>query len=177
MTHNGPVRHPRRGRSRAFTLLELLVVIGLIALLIALLIPLLSGVAARGRDLKCQTNLRSIMQAVHAYAAENKGAMPWGFVYNRAGPNGFDEAPENVNNEYVSWATLVGRYMNKDSSGVGDFPASDPRTTFPPALTCPEASQARPHVVSYVMNWLVGVAPSIEGASAQEHELLDARTR
>ena len=174
MTYLGPVRHPSR-RSRAFTLLELLIVIGLVALLIAFLFPVRSGIAERGRDLKCQTNLRSIMQAVHAYAAEHKGSMPWGFVYNRAGPGHYDEAAENVNGEYVSWATLVGRYMNKDSSGVGDFPATDLQTTFPPALTCPEAAQARPHVVSYVMNWLVGVAPSIE--DADDPDYLDARSR
>lgn len=177
MTCTGPVRHPADARSRAFSLLELLVVIGLIALLVGLLIPLLSNVAERGRDLKCQTNLRSIMQAVHAYAAEHKGAMPWGFVYNRAGPGHFGESPANANNEYVSWATLVGRYTNKESSGVGDFPATDLRATFPPVLTCPEAAQVRPHAVSYVMNWMVGVAPPIEGANEQESEGLDARTR
>jgi prepilin-type processing-associated H-X9-DG protein len=176
MTHTGPVRHSRRPqRAPAFSLLELLVIVGLVALLIALLLPLLSGIAERGRDLKCQTNLRSIMQAVHGYAAENKGAMPWGFVYNRAGPGHFDEAPENVNGEYVSWATLVGRYMNRDSSGVGDFPATHLSMTFPPALTCPEAAQERAHVVSYVMNWLVGVAPAIE--EAHDPDSLDARPR
>src|SRR5688500_11114020 len=162
-------------RVRAYTLIELLVVIGIIALLVAFLFPVLIGIADRGRDLKCQTNLRSIMQALHAYAAEHKGSMPWGFVYNRTAPGSWEESPDNVHGEYLSWATLVGKYMTRECTGVGDYPATNLRATFPPALTCPEASQARPHVVSYAMNWLVGVAPSIE--EAQDPSYLDARSR
>ena len=61
----------RRKPPHAFTLVELLVVIGIIAILIGLLLPVLAGVQARGRDIKCQANLRSIVQAMYAYAAEN----------------------------------------------------------------------------------------------------------
>ena len=64
----------RRKPPHAFTLVELLVVIGIIAIIIGLLLPVLAGVQARGRDVKCQANLRSIVQAMYGYAAENGGS-------------------------------------------------------------------------------------------------------
>jgi prepilin-type N-terminal cleavage/methylation domain-containing protein len=166
--------HSTRRRIRAFTLVELLVVIGIIAVLIGVLLPVLAGVSARGRDIKCQANLRSIMQALYGYAAENKGSYPWGFVFNRSNDrvhpdpahssNNWDEHSSNVNGEYISWAGLVGRYMNKTGSGIDDnITIGVPlRNTFPPALTCPEALQSRPHVVSYVINMIVGISPFYE---------------
>jgi Tfp pilus assembly protein PilE len=156
--------HRIRRRTGAFTLVELLVVIGIIAVLIGVLLPVLAGVSARGRDIKCQANIRSIMQALYGYAAENKGSYPYGFYFNRSLPNTWEEAPENVNGEYHSWAGQVGKYMNKAGNGMDDNFTIGPRlrVTFPPALTCPEALQSRPHVVSYVINFIVGVSPIYE---------------
>ena len=157
--------HSTRRPKRAFTLVELLVVIGIIAVLIGVLLPVLAGVSARGRDIKCQANLRSIMQALYVYAAENKGSYPYGFYWNKSLTNGnWDEAPDNVDGQYISWAGQVGRLTNRATSGIDDnFTVGVPlRNIFPPVLTCPEALQARPHVVSYVINMVVGISPYYE---------------
>jgi len=66
--HNSP--------RRAFTLVELLVVIAIIAVLIALLIPALSGVREQANRVKCMSNLRSIGQAMKLYANDNKERYP-----------------------------------------------------------------------------------------------------
>jgi prepilin-type N-terminal cleavage/methylation domain-containing protein len=70
-------RHPRRAvASGGFTLVELLVVIGIIALLVAILLPVMSKVRENANRVKCAANLKEIGAAMLTYAGENKGAYP-----------------------------------------------------------------------------------------------------
>ncbi len=65
-----------RRRRRAFTLVELLIVIGIIATLIAILLPVLSRVRVAANRAACASNMRQIGIALVMYANENKGAIP-----------------------------------------------------------------------------------------------------
>ena len=63
-------------KRQAFTLIELMVVIGIIALLISILLPSLSAAREAANKTKCANNLRQIGNAFTAYANDNKGSYP-----------------------------------------------------------------------------------------------------
>jgi prepilin-type N-terminal cleavage/methylation domain-containing protein/prepilin-type processing-associated H-X9-DG protein len=86
----------RARRVRAFTLVELLVVIGIIAVLISLLLPTLSRAREHAGRTKCLANLRSVGQMVNLYANAYRDQIPIGF----SGPATGDKIFQN--NYYLS---------------------------------------------------------------------------
>lgn len=82
---------PRVSRRGAFTLVELLVVIGIIGLLLSILLPSLGKAQQQARLTKCLSNIRTLGQAVVMYCNDNKSKMP----FINWGPNG-DTGKDNV---------------------------------------------------------------------------------
>ena len=63
-------------RRRAFTLIELLCVIAIIALLAGLLLPVMGDIVTRSENLKCVNNLRQIATSAHLYANDHDNKFP-----------------------------------------------------------------------------------------------------
>ena len=64
------------GRRRAFTLVEVLVVLAIIAMLAALLLPALSSAKAKGKQVACTNNLKQLSLGCQMYAADNESRLP-----------------------------------------------------------------------------------------------------
>jgi len=150
------MRHTRR--LAAFTLVELLVVIGIIAALIGILLPVLSGVSARGRDVQCQSNIRQCVQLILTYASENKGQYPFGHYYVKSNPVTWDD--DAGDGRLVTIWAIISRMSSKRYSGDDVFESAEAVSNSAPFLKCPEAMQVLEHICSYAGNLAAFPSPS-----------------
>jgi len=88
-----PCRKPEK---IGFTLVELLVVIGVVAVLLAILIPALSRVRQTSRSTTCQSNLRTLAASMSMYCLDNVQAFPF---------------PTTTFGETVLWFNAVDKYL------------------------------------------------------------------
>lgn len=150
----------RNERSRGFTLVELLVVIGIIAVLISILLPALSRARASAQSVACKSNLRQLVLATHMFANEHGGYIPK--AENNGSPRmqGWNvrlgtrwEFPENM----WSWQFAIYKYLNK-SKGAFQCPTDTEarnRYTWNDAMTNlgGEKGDSDNFAGSYRMNW------------------------
>src|SRR3954454_10020969 len=100
---------PQRKRP-AFTLVELLVVIGIIAVLVGILLPALNKARNSAKTLQCKSNLRQIGIAVQMYTNANHGFYPPGMA-------------QDANQSFYNWTSLLTYMM--DHKGGPTNSASD----------------------------------------------------
>jgi prepilin-type N-terminal cleavage/methylation domain-containing protein/prepilin-type processing-associated H-X9-DG protein len=109
-------------RRSGFTLVELLVVIGIIAVLIGVLLPALSAARRQANTLKCLANLRTLAQCFLLYANDNRDHFP---VVRSDTPE-VNGVPTNVQNTYytdmlMSYVTKNGKMNFQAGGNTGSF--------------------------------------------------------
>ena len=103
---NAEVSPRRTGLLKGFTLVELLVVIGIIALLISILLPVLGSAREKANAVSCLANQRSIVQAALIYVNDNDQTMPLGhWNYDTSGSPSANEQ-NGVGFDFDGWATV-----------------------------------------------------------------------
>ena len=138
---------PRARRRGAFTLVELLVVIGIIALLISILLPSLNSARRSAKSVVCLSNLRQIGTGLVLYAEGNKGTLPFGFWDGATPPDAATDADSgNHSNE---WSNLLLNYLDSTAGGetYADN-ASKPESAIRASLSCP-AAEAGSALIQY----------------------------
>jgi len=107
----GPARPAAVGRA-AFTLVELLVVIGIIALLMSILLPTLGRVKEQANSIKCASNLRQIGLALTGYMNENGGRFPAAAQGGALRSHDFFHWQDGRNKDESALAGYFGRPLN-----------------------------------------------------------------
>ncbi|MEM6560369.1 MAG: prepilin-type N-terminal cleavage/methylation domain-containing protein [Planctomycetota bacterium] len=157
-------QHPSQ-RPSGFTLVELLVVIGIIALLISILLPVLGKAREAGNTVKCASNLRQIALAMNLYAVDNDNQLTPhalddpGYVNlfgNRGAPRrwGGAEIPGTVDDVFE--ASLLGPYLGGVEQ-IGGCPSFEPSEAWIDFINLAADAGAFPRLppIAYAFNGLM----------------------
>jgi prepilin-type N-terminal cleavage/methylation domain-containing protein/prepilin-type processing-associated H-X9-DG protein len=147
--------------SKGFTLVELLVVIGIIAMLISILLPALGRARASAQSIACAAQLKEMGNAMTMYVNNNRGWLP------RAA-NNVAPAPDGEGYYQGSWMFKIQPYLRRREVGSNAY---NNETLFTHVFKCPSIdnfevqSASNLDKISYAMNAFNRPNPTIEAVS------------
>jgi prepilin-type N-terminal cleavage/methylation domain-containing protein/prepilin-type processing-associated H-X9-DG protein len=133
---------------RAFTLIELLLVIAIIAILAALLFPVFSAAKARSQEADCLDNLKQLVACVLVYADDN------GSKYTDNLP--LAKLPATSNNWTLGNMTILTQSTNSALLKQGELFPYTTQTALYRCPSDPSQTNGTPRVRSYSMNCWIG---------------------
>lgn len=106
----------RRPGGRAFTLIELMVVVAIITLLVSIIIPSLATSRENVRSVLCRTNFTELSKAMLMYASAHGGFLPF---EDRVKENLLPSEIYKERKDYLCWYDAVDKYLKTDKKNVG----------------------------------------------------------
>lgn len=154
------MRHPLlvSARRAAFSLIELLVTIAIIAILVGLLLPALKGAREAARKTGCQSDIRQLLTAINSYTIDSRDFMPlpnWGPIATRPGWLYDQTVGASVAQPFKAEDRRTGSvYPYISSDGAGANPTGSEETVY----RCPSHKppfEGTALMTSYIMNGAV----------------------
>ena len=154
-------------RRRGFTLVELLVVIGIISVLISILLPALNQARERANRVSCQSNMRQIMLAMHTYVNDNKSMMPFA--------NSDTLERVGIGTPKVTWTApgWLYQYPNKTSQDHVQAGALYPYLNTAKVYHCPMDSESwRPEETGIMSCYMINAAVNSFASALNPHRFV-----
>jgi prepilin-type N-terminal cleavage/methylation domain-containing protein len=108
-----PVEKPHKSKDDAFSLVELLVVIGIVTILLSLLLPVIQRARAMADVTACASNMRQMGIALQIYLNDNQGMTFW--------------RGDNINTDGMDWYAYGGRETGNINQGLDNYFNHPPR--------------------------------------------------
>jgi prepilin-type N-terminal cleavage/methylation domain-containing protein/prepilin-type processing-associated H-X9-DG protein len=160
-------------RRAGFTLVELLVVIGIIAVLISILLPALQRARDSAASIKCAANVRSVVQGLLAYAAENKQYLPAAYNYlgTTVNLNTGIQTPNKAFYGYQHWSGFLLGTVPPESFQCpalpnGGLPATDPAPGEFDASQTVDGGETTVHALPSFLSGRVTLVSAIDGTGS-----------